>query len=43
MAGMGFGQAVRRYLSEAHFRRVFFAALLVLGGYIAVNAILRLA
>ena len=29
MAGMGFGQAVRRYLSEAHFRRVFFAALLV--------------
>lgn len=43
MAGMGFGQAVRRYLSEAHFRRVFFAALLVLGSYIAVNAILRLA
>ena len=42
MAGMVFGQAVRRYLSEARFRRVFFAALLALGGYIAVNAILRL-
>jgi len=37
-AGMIFGQRLRRNLSEARFRQVFFAALLGLGGYIAARA-----
>lgn len=36
--GMMLGAAIRRQLPEALFRRVFFAALLVLGGYIAATA-----
>jgi uncharacterized protein len=39
IAGMVLGQLVRRRLSEAAFRAVFFAALLVFGGYIAVRAV----
>ncbi len=37
--GMVLGQAVRRRLSEAVFRRVFFSALLLLGAYLASRAI----
>ena len=37
-AGMLFGQKIRRRLSERRFRRIFFAALLVLGVYIVANA-----
>jgi uncharacterized membrane protein YfcA len=36
--GMVLGQAVRRRLSEALFRRVFFSALLLLGAYLASRA-----
>ena len=36
--GMWLGSRVRRRLSEPHFRRVFFAALIVLGTYIAASA-----
>ncbi len=36
--GMVLGQVVRRRLSEALFRRVFFSALLLLGAYLAVRA-----
>ena len=39
-AGMWLGQRIGRKLSEARFRRVFFAALLLLGAYIAVRAFL---
>ena len=38
LAGMAAGQAIRRRLSEAMFRRVFFVALLMLGAYIVVQA-----
>ena len=38
IAGMATGQWLRRRLSEAAFRRVFFAALLALGGYIVARA-----
>jgi uncharacterized membrane protein YfcA len=38
--GMAAGQRLRRTLSEDRFRRVFFAALLVLGLYIAATALL---
>ncbi len=38
LAGMVAGQAIRKRLSEAVFRRVFFAAILLLGGYILVTA-----
>lgn len=40
LAGMLAGQAVRKRLSETWFRRVFFAAMLVLGGYIVVTALI---
>jgi uncharacterized membrane protein YfcA len=36
--GMGLGQRVRQALSEPLFRRVFFIALLILGGYIIAGA-----
>ncbi len=36
--GMWIGQRVRRVLSEPLFRRVFFTALLLLGGYIIAGA-----
>ena len=38
--GMVLGQVVRRRLSEALFRRVFFSALLLLGAYLAGRAFL---
>jgi uncharacterized membrane protein YfcA len=38
--GMIAGQRLRRNLSEARFRQVFFAALLLLGGYIVAQAAL---
>ncbi|MEX2311472.1 MAG: sulfite exporter TauE/SafE family protein [Rhodospirillales bacterium] len=37
--GMALGQQVRRHLSESVFRRVFFIALLLLGGYIMAQAL----
>jgi uncharacterized protein len=40
LVGMYVGQSVRRRLSEATFRRVFFFALLALGAYIVARAIL---
>ncbi len=40
LVGMAIGQMIRRRLSEAYFRRIFFAALLVLGAYIITSAIL---
>lgn len=39
IAGMVFGQRIRRNLSEQVFRKVFFIALLVLGLYIIANAL----
>ena len=39
LAGMVLGQRIRRQLSEAMFRRVFFIALLILGSYILVSAL----
>lgn len=39
LAGMLLGRHLRRQLSEAVFRQVFFAALLLLGGYIVVRAL----
>lgn len=36
LAGMLLGQVLRRRMPEALFRRVFFAALLLLGGYIVI-------
>jgi uncharacterized membrane protein YfcA len=39
IAGMMLGQRVRKVLSEALFRKVFFVALLVLGTYIVINAL----
>ena len=38
LIGMALGQRLRQRLPEAAFRRVFFAALLVLGAYIIANA-----
>ncbi len=38
--GMVLGRALRRRLSEALFRRVFFGALLLLGAYLAARAVL---
>lgn len=43
LAGMIAGQRLRRWLSEAVFRRVFFVSLVVLGCYIAASAAQRLA
>ena len=40
LAGMWLGQRIRRNLSEARFRRVFFSTLLLLGAYIAARAFL---
>lgn len=39
LIGMGLGQIVRRRLSESLFRRIFFSALLVIGAYIIVTAL----
>ena len=39
LAGMMFGQRIRKMLSERIFRKVFFVALLVLGSYIVANAV----
>ncbi len=39
IAGMMFGQRLRKNLSEQRFRKVFFVALLVLGAYITVSAL----
>lgn len=39
VGGMVLGQLVRQRLSEAMFRNVFFAALLVLGAYIVIRAL----
>lgn len=39
LAGLVAGQAIRRRLSERLFRRLFFAALLALGGYIVAAAL----
>jgi uncharacterized membrane protein YfcA len=39
VAGMILGQHVRRRLSEEMFRKVFFAALVMLGSYIAIRAL----
>ncbi|MCV0393792.1 MAG: sulfite exporter TauE/SafE family protein [Rhizobiaceae bacterium] len=39
LAGLAAGQAVRKRLSEARFRKVFFLGILVLGGYIAATAL----
>lgn len=40
LAGMVIGRQIRRRLSEAAFRRLFFASMLLLGGYIVVRALL---
>jgi len=37
LIGMAFGQRIRQKLPEQLFRRVFFIALLVLGGYIILR------
>lgn len=37
--GMFAGQAIRRRLSEARFRQVFFISILILGGYIVLTSI----
>jgi len=39
LAGMFLGQKIRRTLSETQFRRAFFIAVLILGGYIAFRAL----
>lgn len=38
-AGMMFGQWVRRYLTEIHFKRLFYLALMLLGIYILVRSL----
>lgn len=43
IAGMALGGRIRRRLSEALFRRVFFVALLLLGAYIVAGALARIA
>jgi uncharacterized membrane protein YfcA len=40
--GMAAGQRLRRRLSEARFRHIFFVALIVLGAYLVANAVLGL-
>jgi uncharacterized membrane protein YfcA len=40
LIGMAVGRQLRRRLDEAAFRRLFFVALLALGGYIVVSAII---
>jgi uncharacterized membrane protein YfcA len=40
LIGMVAGQVIRHRLSETRFRQVFFAAILLLGVYIAVNAVI---
>jgi uncharacterized membrane protein YfcA len=40
VAGMIAGQRIRRRLSEARFRQVFFIGILALGAYIVANAAL---
>jgi uncharacterized membrane protein YfcA len=40
LAGMMLGQQLRKLLSEARFRRVFFSAQIALGGYIVLRALL---
>ena len=39
IAGMMLGQRIRKSLSEARFRRIFFIALLILGAYIIARAL----
>jgi uncharacterized membrane protein YfcA len=39
LIGMALGQSLRRRLPEPLFRRVFFTALLLLGGYIIARAL----
>jgi uncharacterized protein len=39
IGGMVLGQQIRKKLSEQHFRKTFFIALLVLGGYIIAGAL----
>ena len=39
VAGLALGQALRRRMPEQLFRKVFFAALLALGGYIIARAV----
>lgn len=39
LAGMVFGQRIRKRLSEAVFRKAFFVSLLLLGAYIIANAV----
>lgn len=39
LVGMYLGQKIRRMLSETQFRRAFFVAILILGGYIALPAL----
>lgn len=40
LVGMQLGQRLRHRLSEASFRRLFFASLLMMGGYIVVRSLL---
>ena len=42
LIGMLIGQRIRRVISERAFRRAFFAALLLLGAYIAISALLEI-
>lgn len=39
LVGMYLGQKIRRMLSETQFRKAFFVAILILGGYIALPAL----
>jgi len=43
LAGMWFGQRLRRRFSEQRFRQSFFLALLALGGYLAIAAVMSFA
>lgn len=40
IVGMAVGQQIRKHMSESVFRRVFFAALLILGAYIIAGALI---
>jgi uncharacterized membrane protein YfcA len=40
LLGMALGQRVRQLLSEARFRKVFFASQIALGGYIVLRAVI---
>lgn len=42
LAGMAFGQVLRRRLSESGFRKTFLLALLLLGSYILIRSLTRL-